>query len=140
MKSGLDNHRIEFNGVQLEPKDREAMAVILDHDGNRQDPVRRREAIGANYLMENCKLIDWRSQVSRVRSRLSEAGLIDVKVEPRTDPISDEKLMIPTGHAFEHADYVRWMPDDTLEDRVQRLEEIVENHIVVDPDGFQFDE
>lgn len=133
---------IRFNGVELTPRDRELITILLDHDQNVRE---RQTAVSANYIIEHAATITHRSQVSRSRSRLQDAGLIDIREVEKPDPLANAKLMLISPVAFDHADFLRWRPEQSLEDRVDRLESIVANHVLsdedaeVDPDGFQFE-
>lgn len=136
-----DSRGIRFNGVELTPRDRELITILLDHDQNVRE---RQTAVSANYIIENASTLNHRSQVSRSRSRLHDAGLLDIREVETPDPLANAKLMLISPTAFDHAEFLRWRPAESLEDRVDRLESLVANHIRtdadVDPDGFLFED
>lgn len=138
--SNKEENAVEFDGIELGEKPREAITVMVEELDHVFDPVKNIKGVDAGYLIDECHTINWRSEVSDVRDLLNDAGLVKVVREEKPDPLRDKKVMIPTQAAFEHADYLEWRPEMTLEDRVERLERLVDEGAVVDPSGFDFGE
>lgn len=133
---------IVFDGIELGPKHRECLTVLLDHPENTEQ---RQSPVDAKYVLDEAHRLNHRSEVSRARSTLEAAGLIDVFEDERPDPLNNAKVMRPSPEAFEHEEFLRWEPELTLEERVDRLESMVsdlmnggQKEIEPDPDEFEF--
>jgi DNA-binding transcriptional ArsR family regulator len=117
----------EWNGVELRPHERELLTVLIEENPQFHNASR---GMTSTEVMEHLTVIQHRSQLSRSRKRLKEAGLIEVGQQQNDGPLQPVKIMAATDDAEEHLDYLRWESEDTLEDRVERLERIVESELL----------
>jgi sugar-specific transcriptional regulator TrmB len=116
-----ENRTVEYNGEVISEQERELLTLIIDESSHHRYP-----AVEPADIIDQSKTIDWRRQVSNHRKRLEELGLIDVRSRPNPDPLNDTKVMRATEDLMAVADYVRFEPEETLEDRVERLERVVQ--------------
>jgi hypothetical protein len=117
---------IEYNGIELRPHERELLTVLVE----KESPVPRWTGLTSTEVIEHLTVIQHRSQLSRSRKRLKQAGLIKVGEQQNEGPLNPAKIMAATDAAKDEIDYLRWEPEDTLEDRVERLEQIVESKLL----------